>query len=142
MGNRTQGKKHNIEDEAVPLRPSPIQRQTFYKNVDADRITLFDHTLNRGTRIYLEICDITRLIVGAVVNPANERFSHIGGVALAISKAAGPSFQQHSNEYIRKYGPLPLASVSIQMVNFLPCQYVINAVGPSWDMFRNKDKCR
>ena len=139
----------SIEDKPAPPKLPPRQRsdkrKTSYENVAVGRNPkppLFDHTLNRGTRIYLQVCDITKLEVGAIVNAANERLSHGGGVALAISRAAGSSFQQDSFKYVRENGSLPVAGVSVQCAGFLPCQYVINAFGPIWDMFRNKDECK
>lgn len=49
------------------------------------------------TRIALVQGDITKQKVEAIVNAANEDLSHGGGVARAISKAAGKRLQTYSN---------------------------------------------
>src|SRR5690348_2103851 len=50
------------------------------------------------TRIIIEQGDLLQQKVDAIVNAANEDLSHGGGVALAISKAAGPQLQIYSNK--------------------------------------------
>jgi O-acetyl-ADP-ribose deacetylase (regulator of RNase III) len=48
--------------------------------------------------------DITALAVDAIVNAANVRLQHGGGVAAAIARKGGPAIQRESNEIIRKLG--------------------------------------
>ena len=50
------------------------------------------------TKIILTQGDITKQKVDAIVNAANENLSHGGGVALAISNAAGRGLQEYSNK--------------------------------------------
>lgn len=50
------------------------------------------------TRITLVQGDITQQKIDAIVNAANENLSHGGGVARAISKAAGKHLQEYSNK--------------------------------------------
>ena len=104
---------------------------------------LLSCTMHNGTEIYLYMADITGLRVGAIVNAANERLQHGGGVALAIATAIGPSFQRDSDRYIKKNGKVPLACVAVQSTNSrIPSRHVINAVGPTWGKFRNKEECK
>ena len=99
--------------------------------------------MQSGAKLYLYKADITKLQVGAIVNAANEDLSHGGGVAGAIARAAGPSFQRESDQFICEYGTVPLSEVLVQAAGpRLPCMHVINAVGPEWDKFRNKEKCK
>ena len=51
--------------------------------------------------------DITEEVVDAITNAANENLRHGGGVAGAISRKGGPTIQQESNEYVKKYGHVP-----------------------------------
>ena len=99
--------------------------------------------MQSGVKLYLYNADITKLNVGAIVNAANERLLHSGGVAWAISQAAGSSFQRESDKYIRECGKIPLSNVMVQAAGpRLPCMHVINAVGPEWYKFSNKEKCK
>ena len=95
------------------------------------------------TTIYLYKSNITRLAVDIIVNAANGRLLHQGGVAVAISKAVGPSFQRDSERYIAKHGKIPVSGTAVIAVgNDLPYSNVINAVGPVWFEYDDKVKCR
>ena len=103
---------------------------------------LLSCTMHGGTKFFLYLGDITTLRVGAIVNAANERLQHGGGVAQAIANAIGPWFQRDSDRYIRKHGEVPLSSVAVQYIKGKPFSHVINAVGPMWGKYKNKAKCR
>uniref|UniRef100_A0A667WJI6 Poly [ADP-ribose] polymerase n=1 Tax=Myripristis murdjan TaxID=586833 RepID=A0A667WJI6_9TELE len=77
--------------------------------------------------------DICSLHVDAVVNAANEELKHIGGVAFALLKAAGPQLQKLSDDYISKKGHLKPGDAIITDSCNLPCKYVFHAVCPFWD---------
>ena len=72
--------------------------------------------------------DITQLNVDAIVNAANEQLAHGGGVALAISNAAGPELQKESNQI----APVPTGSAKATKGYNLAAKWVIHAVGPRW----------
>jgi putative ATPase len=72
--------------------------------------------------------DITTEAVDALVNAANTRLSHGGGVAGAISAAGGPSIQSESN----RIKPVPTGSARATGAGTLKARYVIHAVGPIW----------
>ena len=84
--------------------------------------------------LVLEICegDITAEEVDAVVNAANSRLQHGGGVAGAISRRGGPSIQAESDAWVRQHGPVEHAHPAWTHAGNLPCKYVIHAVGPVW----------
>jgi O-acetyl-ADP-ribose deacetylase (regulator of RNase III) len=72
--------------------------------------------------------DITTFVADAIVNAANEQLQHGGGVALAISKAAGPELQAFCYN-------LPTVATGDAVVTpgfNLPAKFVVHAVGPIW----------
>ncbi len=72
--------------------------------------------------------DITKLEVDAIVNAANDRLLHGGGVAKAISSAAGPELQEAS----RQVAPVAPGQAKATAGYNLPAKWVIHAVGPRW----------
>ena len=76
--------------------------------------------------------DLTDEAVDAIVNAANSRLAHGGGVAAAIVRKGGMSIQQESSEWVRKHGPVSHAEPAVTGAGRLPCRYVIHAVGPMW----------
>ncbi|MBP1357576.1 MAG: ADP-ribose-binding protein [Sulfolobus sp.] len=92
---------------------------------------------------YLEIDlikgDITELEADAIVNAANSYLQHGGGVAYAIVKKGGYIVQKESDEYVRKYGPVPVGEVAVTSAGKLKAKYVIHAVGPKYG-YESDDK--
>ncbi len=76
--------------------------------------------------------DITEEEVDAIVNAANERLAHGGGVAGAIVRRGGRSIQEESDDWVRRHGPVPTGSAALTKAGSLPAKYVIHAVGPVW----------
>jgi O-acetyl-ADP-ribose deacetylase (regulator of RNase III) len=74
--------------------------------------------------------DITKLDIDAIVNAANERLAHGGGVAAAIARSGGLVIQKESDEWVRKHGRVPTGSAAITSGGDLGAEYVIHAVGP------------
>jgi O-acetyl-ADP-ribose deacetylase len=67
--------------------------------------------------------DVTKLEVDAIANAANTQLQHGGGVAGAISRAAGPELQRESTEK----APIGLGEAVETAAGELPCRYVIHA---------------
>ncbi len=74
--------------------------------------------------------DITELDTDAIVNAANERLAHGGGVAGVISRKGGPLIQRESSAWVRQHGPVVTGSAAITSGGRLKARYVIHAVGP------------
>ena len=95
-----------------------------------------------GQKVFISEADITKLRVGAIVNAANERLEHGGGVAGAILKAAGEQIQKESREIVKRYGIVPVGRAVSTQAYHLPCKLVIHAVGPAWDDYKGRDKAK
>lgn len=91
-----------------------------------------EQILESGQHLQLIQGDITVERVDAIVNAANARLQHGGGVAGAISKKGGPEFQIESDAWVEKYGSISHRSPAYTSGGKLPCRYVIHAVGPVW----------
>ncbi|XP_071340147.1 protein mono-ADP-ribosyltransferase PARP14-like isoform X2 [Trachinotus anak] len=85
-----------------------------------------------GVLVSVSKADICSFSVDAVVNAANEELKHIGGLALALLKAAGPQLQKVSDDYISKNGNLRPGDAIVTDAGNLPCKYVVHAVGPRY----------
>jgi O-acetyl-ADP-ribose deacetylase len=96
------------------------------------------------TRISIIEGDITKQKVDAIVNAANEQLNHAGGVAYAISKAAGPQLQTYcdiiprdNNDNVCEMGQ----AVTTPAFNLskIGIKKIIHAVGPR-GITPNKEK--
>lgn len=76
--------------------------------------------------------DLLREPVEAIVNAANGRLAHGGGVAGLLSRAAGPALQKESDALVRRAGPFPTGSAVATGAGRLPFKGVIHAVGPRY----------
>jgi O-acetyl-ADP-ribose deacetylase (regulator of RNase III) len=77
--------------------------------------------------------DITEMDVDAIVNAANERLAHGGGVAGVISRKGGPAIQRESDAWMRTRGRVVTGSAAITSGGRLKARRVIHAVGPVYD---------
>ena len=123
----------NQHQAAVGGSPSPHQAP----QVAGD----FEIRLPHGTIVQAYHGDITKLPgVEVIVNAANERLDHIGGVAYAILRAAGRELQAESDKYVKQNGDVKVTRVAITGAGQLPYKKVIHAVGPMWSYSPDKDK--
>jgi putative ATPase len=76
--------------------------------------------------------DLTEEAVDAIVNAANARLQHGGGVAGAIIRRGGAIIQRQSEEWVRRHGPVAHDRPALTGAGALPCRHVIHAVGPVW----------
>ena len=76
--------------------------------------------------------DITEEKVDAIVNAANPRLRHGGGVAATILRKGGDVINQESSNWLKDRGPVTHVKPAYTSAGNLPCRYVIHAVGPIW----------
>jgi O-acetyl-ADP-ribose deacetylase (regulator of RNase III) len=93
---------------------------------------LAENNFPSGQRLQLVQGDLTQERVDAIVNPANARLQHGGGVAGLIVQKGGRQIQSESDAWVRAHGPVDHAEPAHTTAGYLPCRYVIHAVGPVW----------
>ena len=91
-----------------------------------------NQVLKNGVVLSLYKGVITDKRVDAIVNAANEYLQHGAGVAGAIVRKGGRQIQDESNRLTQMYGQLNVGRATYTSGGFLPCRYVIHAVGPRW----------
>jgi O-acetyl-ADP-ribose deacetylase len=84
------------------------------------------------TRVSLELTDITKLAVDAIVNAANPYLAGGGGVDGAIHTAGGPAILKECRAIIERIGRLEPGKAVITTGGRLPAKHVIHTVGPIW----------
>ena len=85
-------------------------------------------------RLIIDVGDITKLKVDAIVNAANSSLMGGGGVDGAIHRAGGPAILTECKR-IRQHdypGGLPAGEAVITTGGNLPASFVIHTVGPVW----------
>ncbi|KAM6398598.1 protein mono-ADP-ribosyltransferase PARP14 [Pluvialis apricaria] len=109
------------------------QQQKNEKVVNKEKTKLyFKKMLPDGVVVAVYKADLCAYPVDVVVNASNEELKHIGGLAEALLKAAGPELQRECDELVRKNGSLQPGCAVIMGAGKLPCKNVIHAVGPRW----------
>ncbi|XP_072903661.1 protein mono-ADP-ribosyltransferase PARP14-like isoform X1 [Hemitrygon akajei] len=76
--------------------------------------------------------DLCKTRVDVVVNASNVYLKHIGGLAKALSDAAGTVLQKECDRITDRRGSLTPGEVVLTESGRLPCSAVIHAVGPRW----------
>ena len=106
-----------------------------------DTPTSMSLTLPGGRRVTLKQADIVEEAVDVIVNAANERLSHDGGVAAAIDKASYYRIQAFSTALVQQRGNLTTGQVVYtEAGGALKCKYVIHTVGP--EGYKHGEQCQ
>ena len=106
------------------------------KKMIADEITALGKSVeaicfSHGRSLILKRADIVQEDVAIIVNAANERLAHAGGVAAAIDKASHGVVQHYSSQYVQQHGPVPVGGVAVTGAGgSLKAKFIIHAVGP------------
>ncbi len=104
----------NARDPEIPQNPS--------KENNMKEVTI------KEVRLRIVQGDLTDCRTDAIVNAANSRLQHGGGVAGAIVRKGGRVIQDESN----RIGFVPVGKAAMTGAGALPARYVIHAVGPMW----------
>ncbi|EGZ06748.1 hypothetical protein PHYSODRAFT_530317 [Phytophthora sojae] len=84
-----------------------------------------------GPELLVTQGDLTSCRADAVVNAANTRLQHGGGLAGAIVRKGGVSILEESDKWINSHGPLKVGDAVATSAGKLPCRHVIHTVGPN-----------
>ncbi|XP_072048529.1 protein mono-ADP-ribosyltransferase PARP9-like [Amphiura filiformis] len=89
----------------------------------------------------LQVClgDLTLENVDAIVNAANSKMNHEGGVALAIVEAGGDAIQDESYDINNKRRELTSGELIVTESGRLHCKKIIHVVGPRWSGGNNQE---
>ena len=125
--NWKEAESKNLEAK-VPIQ-SPVQLR--YKN---------EHTIT------LRQGNILKESVDAIVNPANSRLSHGGGLAKQIDRASNGWVSHDSRQITASRGNLRPSEVAVTVLQHgthnLKCRQVIHAVGPNAHEIHSDSRCK
>lgn len=92
----------------------------------------------KETMLRLLTGDLTESDADAIVNAANSRLQHGGGVAGAIVKKGGRIIQEESD----RIGYVPVGESALTTGGRLKASFVIHTVGPRWGEGEEEEKLR
>lgn len=140
---RTFEKSEKTEDPKEAKSSSDVYKRDLYAGNRSKYATQkkLEVKTKEGLKIKIYAGSIIRLNVDCIVNAANDRLMHGGGVAAAISEAAGYQFDIESRKYVEDNGPISVGKCCVTSAGNLPCKLVIHTVGPRWDDYRDKNRC-
>ena len=113
-----------------------------YNNMKKDSKvkSVFINLPKKSRKVTIKLGDIIEEEVDVIVNAANDRLMHAGGVAAAIDKASYGAVQNESSRVIEQTGTLPTGQAVITSAGGnLKCKFVVHAVGPIAS--QHKDHC-
>lgn len=140
---RTFEKSEKTEDPKEAKSSSDVYKRDLYAGNRSKYATQkkLEVKTKEGLKIKIYAGSIIRLNVDCIVNAANDRLMHGGGVAAAISEAAGYQFDKESRKYVEDNGPISVGTCCVTSAGNLPCKLVIHTVGPRWNDYRDKNRC-
>lgn len=125
-------RQFNEEYSSLPVQSLPRQQMENVPSTEIQSSTVMPKLYQTAEGIVVRVYkgDITHLKVECIVNAANENLSHGGGVARAISDAAGSVFQRESDRYVNLHGQIRVTQCVSTPAGALAYKHVLHAVGP------------
>ncbi|CAH1257849.1 PARP14 [Branchiostoma lanceolatum] len=115
--------------QLMPTSPNMVPQEKAVVNLDG------------GMKLVVWRDDITKHETDVIVNAANARLEHTGGLAKAIVDAGGDIIQKFCNRYIQANDTLiPGQVVASPPGRINTCQMILHAVGPIWNGGRNGEE--
>ncbi|EFA75015.1 Appr-1-p processing enzyme family protein [Heterostelium album PN500] len=129
----------------------PVTRKLFTEHqilVSEVKSRVSSNTVLKSTKLQASGGVLLEVIKGSIleestdciVNAANESLAHGGGIAGAISRAAGRDFDNESHEYVSTHGRVKTGTAALTSAGKLNFKAVIHAVAPIWNS--NKAECQ
>ena len=110
----------DCDSKFITKRAAKLCKECVAEVIDMKQITIYTG-------------DITEFRADVIVNAANEKLKHIGGLAAAIVEKGGQIIQQDSDRYVSRCGSLNTGdAILTRAKGKLPCSALIHAVGPDW----------
>ncbi|XP_076587780.1 protein mono-ADP-ribosyltransferase PARP14-like [Chaetodon auriga] len=122
----------------VVLRPENQEDEEDDNDEEGNGICYCKVQTTNGVLVSVSKADICSFSADAVVNAANEELQHIGGLALALLKDAGPELQKISDDYITRNGKLRPGDAIVTGAFNLPFKHIVHAVGPRFSDYDKK----
>ncbi|XP_022795893.1 poly [ADP-ribose] polymerase 14-like [Stylophora pistillata] len=126
--------------EYCKLRKAGAKEVKEVKKAEKKKESLCDLLTPDGKRILVFKDNICNRNVNVIVNAANSKLQHVGGVSKAIYERAGEAFRAECDRFIVDAGPLLDGQVAVTSAGKLPFQKVIHAVGPQWEKKAAQEK--
>ena len=83
--------------------------------------------------------DLAGQDVDVVVNAANERLAHGGGVAAALVRAGGQEVQRESDQWVAEHGPVAPGTAAVTTAGRMTARWIVHVVGPRWREGQDKE---
>ena len=117
-----------------------VRRRLNVMKKDPKVKSVFIDLPKKSRRVTIKLGNIIEEEVDVIVNAANDRLMHAGGVAAAIDRASDGALQRESSKIIEQNGILQTGEAVITNAGGkLKCKFVVHAVGPIAS--QHKDHC-
>ena len=122
-----------VAKRSADVDKAPFSEEGAIEDERDSAMCICSYMTPEGKKLLVYKDDLTKHRVDAIVNAADERLRHTGGLAGAIVKAGGKEIQEECNAFVRERGNLLEGRTYVSKSGMLPCKHIIHTVGPQWD---------